>query len=152
LFISPNGQGMDFLKQELDAAHRVGLTDAHWVDRAPLPSFDTGKCLCYPRQGQFHPLKYLRGLTDAFQRRGGRLYNNTHAADIEGGAVARVKTPEGKVVTASSVVVATNSPVNDRMVIHTKQAPWRTYVTGFRVPKGSINRGLYWDTEEIYHY
>ena len=152
LFVSPDGQGMDFLKQELDAAHRVGLTDAHWVDRAPLPSFDTGRCLCYPRQAQFHPLKYLRGLTDAFLRRGGRLFNHTHAAKIQGGAQARVETSEGKTVTAGLVVVATNSPVVDRFAIHTKQVPWRTYVIGLRVPKDSINRGLYWDTEEVYHY
>src|SRR3954467_6337332 len=44
LFVSPNGQGQDFLDKELDAAHRIGLNDAHWVDRAPI-GFDTGRCL-----------------------------------------------------------------------------------------------------------
>ena len=38
LFVSPEGQGPDFLEQELDAAHRIGLTDANCVDRAPIPA------------------------------------------------------------------------------------------------------------------
>jgi Rieske Fe-S protein len=36
--------------------------------------------------------------------------------------------------------------------MHTKQSPWRTYVVGFRIPKGSVQLGLYWDTEDPYHY
>ena len=45
------------------------------------------------------------------------------------------------VVTADAVVVATNVPVNDRVAIHTKQAPYMTYVIGARVPRGSVPRG-----------
>jgi Rieske Fe-S protein len=48
--------------------------------------------------------------------------------------------------------VATNTPVNDRVAIHTKQAPYVTYVIGLRVPKGSVTRALYWDTPDPYHY
>jgi Rieske Fe-S protein len=48
--------------------------------------------------------------------------------------------------------VATNTPVNDLVAIHTKQAPYVTYVIGVRVPKGSITRALYWDTGDPYHY
>jgi len=38
------------------------------------------------------------------------------------------------------------------VTMHTKQSPWRTYVVGFRIPKGSLPTGLYWDTEDPYHY
>jgi Rieske Fe-S protein len=48
--------------------------------------------------------------------------------------------------------VATNSPVNDWVEIHTKQAPYRSFVVGFRVPTGAIARALYWDVEDPYHY
>jgi glycine/D-amino acid oxidase-like deaminating enzyme/nitrite reductase/ring-hydroxylating ferredoxin subunit len=151
LFISPNGQGMDFLEKELDAARRTGL-EMFFVDRAPLDGFDTGPCLCVPNQGQFHPLRYLSGLTKAFLRNGGLLFNQTHATSVEGGDTARVLTKNGLTITAGSVVVATNSPINDRFAIHTKQAPYRTYVVGLRVPRFSVSRGLYWDTEDPYHY
>jgi Rieske Fe-S protein len=42
--------------------------------------------------------------------------------------------------------------VNDRVAIHTKQAPYLTYVIGAPVPRGSVARGLYWDTPDPYHY
>ena len=49
-------------------------------------------------------------------------------------------------------MVATNTPINDRVAVHTKQAPYMTYVIGARVPAGSVLRALYWDTEDPYHY
>ncbi|MEA2711475.1 MAG: hypothetical protein QOF78_4076 [Phycisphaerales bacterium] len=153
LFITPGGEGMDFLQAELDAAHRVGLKDTHFVDRAPNKGFDTGKCLCYPHLGQFHPLKYFAGLARAIERNGGEIYNHTHARTIKGGKPATVETSQGRVVTArDAVVVATNTPVNDRVAIHTKQHAYRTYVLGFKVPKGAVPRALYWDTMDPYHY
>src|SRR5881394_2780546 len=59
---------------------------------------------------------------------------------------------KGPVVSAGATVVATNTPVNDWVEIHTKQAAYRTYVIGLRVPKGTVTRALYWDTPDPYHY
>src|SRR4051794_19810879 len=73
LFVAP-GQSGDILDQELAAARRAGLAGVEIVPRAPLTSFDTGRCLRFPRQGQFHILKYLAGLARALQRRGGKIY------------------------------------------------------------------------------
>ncbi|HZK78282.1 MAG TPA: FAD-dependent oxidoreductase, partial [Gemmatimonadaceae bacterium] len=50
------------------------------------------------------------------------------------------------------IVVATNTPVNDWIILHTKQAAYRTFVIGARVPRGSVPRALYWDTADPYHY
>jgi nitrite reductase/ring-hydroxylating ferredoxin subunit len=87
----------------------------------------------------------------AIKRLGGRVYGNTHADNIEGGARPHVETAVGR-VTARAVVVATNTPVNDRVAIHTKQAPYRTYVIAARVPARSIPHVLLWDTPDPYHY
>ena len=152
LFAAPGGHGIDFLEKEFDAAHRIGLADARWVDRAPMKGVDTGRCLCFPRHARFHPLKYLAGLTKAIKANGGKIYNNTHAKSITGGTPARIETSAGRAVVAEAVVVATNTPVNDMVAIHTKQAPYRTYVAGLRVPSGSVTDALYWDTLESYHY
>jgi glycine/D-amino acid oxidase-like deaminating enzyme len=143
---------VDLLNDELAAAHRAGLTGVEKVPRAPVESFDTGVALRFPRQAQFHPLQYLDGLARAIVRDGGRIFGQTHATKIEGGAEARVETSHGPVVTSEVVVVATNTPVNDLVAIHTKQAPYVTYVIGVRVPKGSVTRALYWDTGDPYHY
>ena len=137
------------LEREFAAAERAGLTASMAArDRWRLRD---GPCLRFPRQAQFHPLDYLSGLARAIERDGGRIFTGTHAASIEGGTPARV-IGRRPMVTADAVVVATNTPVNDRVAIHTKQAPYLTYVIGARVPRGSVARGLYWDTLDPYHY
>lgn len=151
LFAAPPDT-QELLDDELAATHRAGLTDVEKVARAPIESFDTGPALRYPRQAQFHPLKYLNGLVRAITRDGGKLFGHTHATTIEGGANARVETAAGPVITCDAIVVATNTPVNDRVAIHTKQAPYVTYVIGASIPKGSVPTALYWDTLDPYHY
>jgi len=150
LFLA-SGEDEKVLDREMAAAHRAGLRDVTRVSRAPLQSFDTGPCLRFPRQAQFHPLKYLAALARAIQRDGGRIFTQTHADKISGGSTARVKAGS-HIVTAAAIVVATNAPVNDLLVIHTKQAPYMSYVIGARVPRGSVTKALYWDTGDPYHY
>ena len=142
----------DLLERELAAIHRVGLSNTTRVEHAPLAHFDTGPALRFPRQAQFHPLKYLNGLASAVTRAGGKIFTDTHASRIAGGKNARVETATGAVVTCDAIVVATNTPINDRLVLHTKQAPYRTYVIGAPIPAGSVPLALYWDTADPYHY
>ena len=48
--------------------------------------------------------------------------------------------------------MATNTPINDLLVIHTKQAPYLTYAISAEIPAGSVPKALYWDTLDPYHY
>ena len=146
------GDDRKLLEEELNAAHRAGLADVELIDRVPVGSFDSGPALRFPRQAQFHPLKYLNGLARAIVRDGGSLYSGTHAESIQDGEPATITTSEGHVITADSIVVATNSPVNDWVILHTKQSAYRTYVIAARIPRGSVPRALYWDTPDPYHY
>jgi glycine/D-amino acid oxidase-like deaminating enzyme/nitrite reductase/ring-hydroxylating ferredoxin subunit len=151
LFVPP-GESTDILDEEMAVAQRAGLSDVHMVAHAPIPSFDTGRTLCFPRQAQFHPLKYLAAVSQAIIKAGGRIFTGTHVARIKGGTSGRITTQDGYTVTSSSVVVATNTPVNDLLTIHTKQAAYRTFVIAARVPAGSVTKGLFWDTSDPYHY
>lgn len=151
LFVPPDCS-QEELKRERDAARRAGLTEVEWVDRAPIEDFDTGRCLRFPRQAQFSPLKYLRGLARAVTRERGRIFTGTHADEICGGASARIKMRGGHVVSAGAVVVATNAPVIDRLLVSTREGKYRTYVICAHVPVGSVTRALYWDTPDPYHY
>lgn len=150
LFPGPE-QEEGLLDREMQAAHRAGLDAVRKLDRMPLGSMGDGPCLLFPNQGQFHPLRYLAGVAAAIVRDGGLVFTHTHADRIEGGAPAHVFAGR-LVVTADSVVVATNTPVNDRFAIHTKQAGYMSYVIGARIPAGSVPNALYWDTEDPYHY
>ena len=151
LFLAPE-HTPGLLDDELAAAHRAGFTDVERLPRAPITTFDTGPCLRFPRQGQFHPLKYVNGLADAIQRLGGAIHTGCHVTEIEGGTRAKAA-GDGFSVTAGAVVVATNSPISDLFSIHTKQAPYRTYVIAARLLETqAVPRALYWDTGDPYHY
>jgi glycine/D-amino acid oxidase-like deaminating enzyme/nitrite reductase/ring-hydroxylating ferredoxin subunit len=146
------GAAREYLEWEFDAARRAGI-QIEWVDRAPLlPYFDTGECLRFPNQAQFHPVKYLAGLAKGIEREGGRIYTRAHVETVEPGHPATVKVRGGRKVHANAVVVATNTPINDRVTIHTKQAPYRTYVIGALIQKNTVPKALYWDTADPYHY
>jgi glycine/D-amino acid oxidase-like deaminating enzyme/nitrite reductase/ring-hydroxylating ferredoxin subunit len=149
---APPGESTEVLACELKAARRAGLQGVEMIPGAPLPRYSTGPCLRFARQGQFHPVKYLSGLSDALLRAGGRIHSGTHVDSVEGGSPARAVTAAGPVVRASAVVVTTNSPINDRLVVHNKIAAYLSYVIGARVPRGAVPRALYWDTADPYHY
>ena len=146
LFEPPN-ESLKNLEKEFDACARAGIA-VEWVKRAPIEAFDTHRAIRFPGQAQIHPLKYLRGLADAVKRRGGQIFTGTKVEEAIGGENARVTTTNKLTVTAKSVVVATNSPINDRYVIHTKQAPYTTYVVGLHVKRGDVTGALFWDTAE----
>ena len=78
LFNPPDGDPK-FLEQEQEAAQRAGLLDATLIPRAPLSCFDTGPALRFPRQGQFDPLRYVRGLAAVLTKQGGQIYTGVHA-------------------------------------------------------------------------
>src|SRR5678809_769778 len=59
LFVPP-GDPRDELEHEFEAAVRAGVRVV-WSQRAPLEGFETGKCLRFAGQAQFHPLRYLTG-------------------------------------------------------------------------------------------
>jgi len=154
--ILPPGEKEELLDQEREAARRAGLTGVEKFSHRPTGAGFSGggfagPCLRFPDQGQFHPLKYLAGLVRAIERNGGRLFTGTHADQFQGGSPAAVRAGDFT-VNADALVVATNSPVNDLVAIHTKQAPYMTYVNGVRVPRGSVPKALYWDTLDPYHY
>jgi glycine/D-amino acid oxidase-like deaminating enzyme/nitrite reductase/ring-hydroxylating ferredoxin subunit len=146
LFEPPN-ESLKNLEKEFEACLRAGLA-VEWVKNAPIEAFETHRAIRFPRQGQIHPLKYLQGLAEAVTRSGGQIFTGTKVEEAFGGDNARVTTTNRLTVTAKAVVVATNSPINDRYVIHTKQAPYTTYVIGLHVRRGDVAHALFWDTAE----
>ena len=149
LFRAPEDPA-DILDRELEAARSVGLDG---VEIAEAPVAKLGRALRFPRQGRFHPMKYVAGLVHPIEQAGGRVCAGSMVASVHGkGGSVTVTTSTGRHVRARYAVVATNTPINDRIVTHTKQAPYRTYVVTLRVAKGSVPDALYWDTPDPYHY
>ncbi len=139
------------IDREFAAARRCGV-EVELLEKMPLVPFATGPCLRFAEQVVIHPLKYLDGLARCIHQGGGKIFTNTHVSHVKGGEKAYVETKDGFTVNCNSIVVATNTPINDLFAIHTKQAPYRTYVVAFKIPSGSVPKALYWDTLDPYHY
>src|SRR6185437_2666586 len=146
-----NGMPPDIIDTELEAVREVGAA-VHRLVGVPLNGCDDRHVLRYPRQGTFHPLKYLAGVAIAAQKLGVRFFSETPVESIEEkDDTVIVKTNRAQ-ISAGYAVVATNSPISDRFALHTKMAPYRTYAMAFEIKKGLLPDALYWDTEEPYHY
>ena len=135
------------LANELDAARRAGCS-VTWVDDVPLP-FKTLGAVRWDRQAQLHATEYLDALLVEAARIGVRIYEHTRVVGVDDGEPCRIDTDRGE-ISAGSVVVAANVPVNNRVLLHTKLAPYRSYVIAGEVP--SAVDGMFWDTDDPYHY
>ena len=149
LFLA-KGDSQSTLKDEFDVSRNAGLA-VEWS--SPPPRLQSiRECLRFPDQAQFHPVKYLAGLDAAIQKLGASLYSQTEVTEIAAGKTTQVKTSRGFHVSARSVIVATNTPVNDWVKMHTKQAAYRTYVVGMAIEGNPPLPFLYWDTAQPFHY
>lgn len=154
LFLHPSDK-VKTLTDELKATHRAGII-TELLDDVPGIASAKGPCLRFPGQAQFHPMKYLKGLTACIIKNGGQIFTETKATAFQNDGVEA----NGFFIKSQNIVVATNSPVNNFVTMHTKQFPYRTYVIGALIPKGSLPEVLWWDTGNLkskwivdpYHY
>lgn len=153
LILAP-GDERQTLIDELEAAWRAGLAGVELVpDSLVLANTSFGPALRFPNQAHFHPLKYLAGLARAIEGQGGRIFCGTHVTAVEGDELGvSLKTADGLRVTADSCVLATHAPINDSLGYSTRVFPYRTYVVGLSIPKGSLPNFLAFDTDDPYHY
>jgi glycine/D-amino acid oxidase-like deaminating enzyme/nitrite reductase/ring-hydroxylating ferredoxin subunit len=143
LFLDPTDT-KESLDKELEATHKAGINTTEILEKAPLQSFNTGPCIRFPNQGQFQPLKYLRGLYYAIIRNEGQIFTETHVQEINSDGI---KTIDDYTLKARNIVIATNAPIIDKTSkIYDKQNAFRTYVIGARIRKGAVPTALYWDT------
>ena len=152
LLVPARADDQEALEQEYEACRRIGMA-VEWSDAAPFDLPAGTRALRFADQGRLHPLKYCAGLARAIQARGGRLHSGAayagHEEDEKG---VTVTTESGDKIRAVHVMFATNSPVNARVAVHTKQVPMRTYAIAAPIPRGAAPDILLWDTQEAYHY
>jgi glycine/D-amino acid oxidase-like deaminating enzyme/nitrite reductase/ring-hydroxylating ferredoxin subunit len=139
---------LEWLASELDAARRAG-GEVQWMDTVPLP-FRTEGAVRWDDQGQLHATAYLDGLLEEAIAHGLQVFENTRVVGVHEDAPCRVETDRG-IVRAADVFVAANVPVNNRVLLHTKVAAYRSYAIAADVPPEFVN-GLFWDTDDPYHY
>jgi len=139
------------LASELRAAKDAGIS-CELVKAAPLPLGD-GPALHFPHQAELDPLGFLNGVVQELDRRGVRVHAPVTVQSLDSSVAAEqvtVSTSSGHKVRANFVVVATGTPMNDIVTLHTKQAPYRTYALAAEIPE--LIHALGWDLDEPYHY
>ncbi len=110
---------------------------AEWVARPPLP-FATAGAVKFPRQAQFHPLKFLYALSGGLP-----IYENTPVREL---APHRAVTDRGS-ITADKIIVATHFPIlNKHGSFFLKLYQQRSYVLALKTQAGP--EGMYIGTEE----
>lgn len=121
------------LRRELTALERLGVP-AQLREALPLP-FPTAGGVCFPGQGQFHPLKFLAGLTKEL-----RIYEHTKVWELRPGQAV---TSGGK-IQAEQIIVATHFPfLNKHGSYFLKLYQHRSYVLALR--DAPVFQGMYVD-------
>ena len=143
------GDEEDLLDKELEAARDAGLTVEKLTAPAGLPPVPALK---FSNQARFDPMAYLAGLANAVEKHGGRIFSGCHVVGVKDGDRVSIDLTGGGRITAGKAVVATATPINDRLTLHTKLAPYRTYAIAVPIDPGSIPDVLAWDTTDPYHY
>jgi glycine/D-amino acid oxidase-like deaminating enzyme/nitrite reductase/ring-hydroxylating ferredoxin subunit len=147
-FYTEREKDLESLADELDAARRVGCA-VEWIDNVPIP-FQTRGAVRWDRQAQVHATAYLDGLLKEALSQGIEIYENTRVVGVHEDNPCRVDTDRG-IVRAADVFVAANVPVNNRVLLHTKLAAYRSYVIALEAAPALLS-GLFWDTDDPYHY
>lgn len=154
LFLHPTDD-IKTIEDEFVATNKHGILTEKLLGVPGIAGYQNVS-LRFPNQAQFHPMKYIKGLCQYIIDNGGEIFTETHAEGIHKNGVRS----RDFVIQAEHIVVATNTPVNNFVTMHTKQHPYRTYVIGGLVPKNAIRPGLWWDTGNMqsewvtdpYHY
>jgi glycine/D-amino acid oxidase-like deaminating enzyme/nitrite reductase/ring-hydroxylating ferredoxin subunit len=136
-----SSDGVEQVRAEADAAARAGLPASFVTDTA-LP-FPVAGAVRVENQAQFHPSRYLLGLTDAITARGGTIHERTRIRRLVEGEPCRLSTDDGDTITADTVVVATHYPVFDRALMFMRLVPHRELVVAAPIPADQDPHGMY---------
>ncbi|MGZ4932789.1 MAG: NAD(P)/FAD-dependent oxidoreductase [Halobacteriota archaeon] len=137
----------DKIKRECLIAKELGLPVAYTTE-VPLP-FKTAAAIVYENQAQFHPRKYLLALAENLRGNGSYVFEKTRALTIEPGR-KEVVTEHGS-ITASTVVVATHTPVYDPDHVCDHLSPARSYVVALYARQPFPN-GMFVDFDPVHTY
>jgi Rieske Fe-S protein len=114
----------------------------------PLP-FRTHGAIRFEDQGRFHPRKLLLPLAAQMAAGGVAIFERSRVVAVADGTPCEVRTQTGR-LHATRVVVVTDSIIQNRVLLQTKLAPYRTYALAAAYPQELP--GLFYDTAEPYHY
>ena len=139
------------IKKEVDAVQSLGFP-CEFVTKTGLP-FTIEGAICFKKQAQFHPLKYLYGLCDSIVSHQGKIYPYTIATNLEKDNQYYKVYTINNYIKAKFVIVATHYPfINFPGFYFTKMYQSTSYIIGVDTKKKLFN-GMYINfTNPIFSY
>lgn len=137
------------LEDIVDGASKVGH-EMTYVDEIPFP-IPFKKAVSIPDQAQFHPIRYIKSLAEAFVNAGGIILEECLCENYEEQEDEVIlKTSKGE-IKAEHVVYATHIPPG-LSILHTTNAPYRSYAMAFSLKDENYPKDLGYDLIDPYHY
>lgn len=120
--------------KEAEAYKTLGI-DGELVDTIPF-NIDIQNALVMKNQAQFHPTKYLVRLIQHITEKGGQIFEQTTAVNIETGENPSVLTTEDKRITANHVLICSHFPFYEGAGLYsTKLYANRSYALAVKTKK-----------------
>jgi glycine/D-amino acid oxidase-like deaminating enzyme/nitrite reductase/ring-hydroxylating ferredoxin subunit len=137
------------LNEVFEGAMAVGIA-VNFAEKAPTP-LKFKAALVFEGQAQFHPLKYLLALVQAFVAAGGVILENTKIETLDKLEDSHIGLAGDLKIYAKNVVYATHIPpgINSYSL---RCAPYRSYVLGIKLKTDTYPDALVYDMQEPYHY
>jgi len=142
---------------KMKAEYREGFAVKGW-DGKP----DQRDAAVFFGQGAFHPTKYLVGILDWLKKQPNfSCYTNSRVLEVSEKGISVplvtdnkhvvIKTESGQTIDSKSAIMATCVPLQKLSVI-AEMEYMRTYCVAIRVPKGTVEDCLLYDSAEAYKY
>lgn len=137
------------LKDIVDGASQVGV-EMKYTEQIPFP-IPFKEAVIIPGQAQFHPVKYIKALCEAFLDLGGIIQEDCLCESYdEQEDVVILKTSKAE-IRAGNIVYATHIPPG-MSILHTTNAPYRSYAIAFSLHGDDYPKDLGYDLMDPYHY
>lgn len=137
------------LEDIVEGASKVGHP-MPYTEQVPFP-VPFRRAVMIPDQGQFHPIKYIKALCEAFLLAGGLIQEDCFCeSHEEQDDVVILETSKGS-IKARNVVYATHIPPGIN-ILHLTNAPYRSYAIAFSLKNNQYPPALGYDLSEPYHY
>jgi glycine/D-amino acid oxidase-like deaminating enzyme/nitrite reductase/ring-hydroxylating ferredoxin subunit len=122
------------LEKEAEAYKKIGINGG-LVDKIPF-NFKIQNGLVMKNQAQFHPIKYLSHLIQIITEKGGLIYENTTAVNVDTGKRPTVLTREGPRVKGNYVLSCSHFPFYEGLGFYSaRMYAERSYVIATKTKK-----------------
>lgn len=128
---------------------KVGV-QVHYTENLPIP-IPFKRALMFDGQAQFHPMKYLHGILQAYLSAGGSLIENTKIDKVDTNEGIHIAVSEDQSFRAKHIIYATHTPPGINLFSF-RCAPYRSYVIAVKLKGDAYPDALIYDMQDPYHY